>query len=101
VTFAGKVIADSTSTLTLQESTYPPVQYIPRDDVDLSLLEASTEQSYCPYKGEAGYFSIRVGDKFAENAIWTYEAPYDSVSEIKDHVAFYLDRIDSFEQTTR
>jgi uncharacterized protein (DUF427 family) len=95
VTFAGKVIADTTAALTLQESTYPPARYIPRADVDLTALEGSELQTYCPYKGEAGYFSIRVGDQFAEDAIWTYEAPYDAVSEIKDYVAFYPNRVDA------
>ena len=99
VRFGGQVIVDTTSALTLQESTYPAVQYIPRSDVDLSTLEASDQTTYCPYKGDAGYFSLRVGDQFAENAIWTYESPYDSVAEIKDHSAFYVDRVDSFEQT--
>ena len=99
VTFGGKVIAETTSALTLRESTYPAVQYIPRDDVDLSALEASTEQSYCPYKGEAGYFSIRVGDQLAKDAVWTYETPYDAVSQIKDYVSFYPDRVDSIEIT--
>jgi len=99
VTFAGHVIADTTSALTLQESTYPPVRYLPRDDVDLSVLESSSEQTYCPYKGDAGYFSLRVGDRFAEDAIWTYETPYEAVSEIKDHVAFYPDRVDSIEES--
>jgi uncharacterized protein (DUF427 family) len=93
VTFAGHVIADTASALTLRESTYPAVQYIPRDDVDLAALEPSDHQTYCPFKGDAGYFSIRVGDSRAENAVWTYEAPYDAVSQIKDHVAFYPDRV--------
>jgi uncharacterized protein (DUF427 family) len=97
VTFAGKVIAESTSALTLQESTYPAVQYIPRDDVDLTALQASTQESYCPYKGDAGYFSIQVGDQVAKDAVWTYETPYDAVSEIKDYVSFYPDRVDSIE----
>ena len=99
VKFGGRVIVDTTSALTLQKSTYPATQYIPRADVDFSVLEASDQTTYCPYKGDAGYFSIRVGDQFAENAIWTYEAPHDSVPEIKDHVAFYVNRVDSFEQT--
>jgi uncharacterized protein (DUF427 family) len=99
VTFAGQVIADTTSALTLRESTYPGVQYIPRDDVDLTALEGSSQQSYCPFKGDAGYFSIRVGDRFAQDAVWTYEAPYDAVSQIKDHVAFYPDRVDSIQES--
>jgi uncharacterized protein (DUF427 family) len=95
VSFAGRVIADTTSALTLQESNYPPVRYLPREDVDLTALEASDERTYCPYKGDAGYFSIRVGDQLAENAIWTYEAPYEAVSQIKDYVAFYPNRVDA------
>jgi uncharacterized protein (DUF427 family) len=97
VTLAGHTVASSTNALTLQESTYDAVQYIPREDVDLSLLERSDNESYCPYKGDAGYFSIRAGETLAENAIWTYEAPYDAVAQIKDHVAFYPDRVDSIE----
>jgi uncharacterized protein (DUF427 family) len=85
-----RVVADTTAALTLQESTYPAVQYIPRKDVDLELLEASDHETYCPYKGDAGYFSLRQADgTLAENSIWTYEAPYDAVADIKDHVAFY------------
>jgi uncharacterized protein (DUF427 family) len=98
VTFAGKVIADSTSALTLRESTYPAAQYIPRADVEPSVLQGSELQTYCPYKGDAGYFSLRVGDQVAQDAVWTYEAPYDAVSEIKDHVAFYPTRVDSIEE---
>jgi uncharacterized protein (DUF427 family) len=98
VTFAGHVIANSSSALTLREATYPAVHYIPRDDVDLTVLEPSDHQSYCPFKGDAGYLSIRVGDRFAENAIWTYEAPYDAVAQIKDHIAFYPDRVDAIEE---
>ena len=98
VTFAGRVIADTTSALTLQESTYPAVQYIPRDAVDLTALESSDFHTYCPYKGDAGYFSLQVDDQRADNAVWTYESPYDAVSEIKDHVAFYPDRVDSIRE---
>jgi len=97
VTLAGHTVADSTSALTLQESNYPGVQYIPREDVDVSLLERTDNETYCPYKGDASYYSVRVGDRLAENAIWTYETPYDAVSQIKDYVAFYPDRVDSIE----
>jgi uncharacterized protein (DUF427 family) len=98
VTFAGKVIAETTSALTLQESTYPAVQYIRREDVDLTALIRSDQQTYCPYKGDAGYFSIQVGDRLAQDAVWTYETPYDAVAEIKDHVAFYPNRVDSIKE---
>ena len=95
VTVAGKVIADSLDALTLRESTYPAVQYIPRKDVVMALLERSGHTSYCPYKGDAAYFSIPVGGERSVNAIWTYESPYEAVGVIKDHVAFYPDRVDS------
>ncbi len=95
VTLAGQVIADTRDALTLREANYPAVQYIPRKDVNMSLLERTDHASYCPYKGEASYFSIPVGGERSVNAIWTYEAPYAPVAEIKDHVAFYPDRVDS------
>lgn len=98
VTVAGHVVADTRAALTLHESDYPPVYYIPRDDVDMSLLERTDNESYCPYKGEASYFSIPVGGEPSVNAIWTYEAPYDAVARIKDHVAFYPDRVDAIEE---
>ncbi len=95
VTVAGKVVADTRNALSLQESTYPAVQYVPLADVDQSLLERTGTQTYCPYKGEAGYYSITVDGTTAVDAIWEYQAPYDAVSEIKDHVAFYPDRVES------
>jgi uncharacterized protein (DUF427 family) len=98
VTLGGKVIADTTDALTLREANYPAAQYIPRKDVDMAALERSEHQSYCPYKGEAAYFSIPAGGERSVNAIWTYETPYDAVAEIKDHLAFYPDRIDAIEE---
>lgn len=98
VTVAGRVVADTRAALTLRESDYPAVQYIPRGDVDMSLLERTDEASYCPYKGDASYFSIPAGGERSVNAIWTYEHPYDAVAQIKDYVAFYPDRVDSIEE---
>jgi uncharacterized protein (DUF427 family) len=95
VTVGGRVIADSARALTLREAAYPAVQYIPREDVDMSRLERTDHTSYCPYKGDCAYFSIAGG---AANAVWTYESPYDAVAQIKDHVAFYPDRVDSIVQ---
>lgn len=94
----GKVIADSHGALTLQEANYPAVLYIPRKDVDMTLLERTTHSTYCPYKGDCSYYSIPAGGERAVNAVWTYESPYDAVAEIKDHVAFYPDRIDAIER---
>jgi uncharacterized protein (DUF427 family) len=95
VKLGGQVIADTRNALTLQEANYPPVQYIPRQDLDMSLVQRTDHQSYCPYKGEASYFSIPAGGERSVNAIWSYETPYAAVAEIKDHVAFYPDRVDS------
>ncbi|MGY4395806.1 uncharacterized protein (DUF427 family) [Sphingomonas sp. UYAg733] len=94
VIVAGKTIADTRNALTLQEASYPPVHYIPRADLDMALVERTSHSSYCPYKGEASYFSIPAGGERSINAIWSYEAPYDAVAQIKDHVAFYPDRVD-------
>ena len=99
VTLGGKVIADSKAALTLREATYPAVQYIPRADVAMHLLERSATASYCPYKGEASYFSITAGETASADAIWTYEAPYPSVAGIKDHLAFYPSRVDAITET--
>ena len=98
VTLGGRVIADTSAALTLREANYPPVQYIPRTDVDMAALARSTTTTYCPYKGEAAYLSIPAGGDRSVDAIWTYEAPYGAVAEIKDHLAFYPDRIDAIEQ---
>ncbi|MGC2633680.1 MAG: DUF427 domain-containing protein [Candidatus Cybelea sp.] len=99
VTVAGRVVADTTRALTLRESDYPPVLYVPRDDVDMWLLERNENQSYCPYKGDAAYYSIAIAGGRGKNAVWTYEAPYDAVADIKEHLAFYPDRVDSIEET--
>jgi uncharacterized protein (DUF427 family) len=94
----GRVIADTNAALTLREANYPAVQYIPRQDVDMTAISRSQKQSYCPYKGEAAYFSIPTGGARSVDAIWTYEAPYESVAAIKDHLAFYPDRVDGIEE---
>jgi uncharacterized protein (DUF427 family) len=87
------VVANSEHSLTLQESTYPAVQYIPMADVDQSLLRRTDTESYCPFKGDASYYSVQTPDgSTVADAIWTYEQPYAAVAEIKDHVAFYPDR---------
>ena len=99
VTFAGKVIADSTSALTLQEVGYPPVQYIPREDADMGLLKETTHVTACPYKGQASYFSIVVDGRVAENAVWSYEQPYPAVADIAGYLAFYPKRVDAIEES--
>jgi uncharacterized protein (DUF427 family) len=101
VRWAGKVIADTTEALTLREAAYPAVQYIPRKDVDMPALVRSEAQTWCPYKGEASYFNIQTGDESVIDVIWTYESPFEAVAAIKDHVAFYPDRVDSIEELPR
>ncbi len=100
VTVAGKTIADTKAALSLREASYPPVQYIPRQDVDMTLLTRTDNSTHCPYKGDASYYSIPAGGGRAVNAVWSYEAPYPAVAAIKDHLAFYPSRVDKIEQTT-
>ena len=99
VRVAGRVVADTRHALNLREASYPVVHYIPRSDVDMSLLERTDHQTYCPYKGECAYFSIPIGGERAVNAVWTYEHPYDAVAAIKDYLAFYDMRVDAIEVT--
>ncbi len=94
----GHVVADTRAALTLRESDYPAVLYVPRADADMSLLERTDHATYCPYKGEASYYSIPSGGERSVNAIWTYETPYDAVSPIKDYLAFYPDRVDRIDE---
>jgi uncharacterized protein (DUF427 family) len=99
VTLGGKLLADSRAALTLREASYPPVHYIPRGDVDMAQLTRSSHATYCPYKGEAAYFSLPAAGGPGENAVWSYEAPYPAVAAIKDHLAFYPDRVDAIAVT--
>ena len=98
VTVAGRIVADTREALMLREAHYAPVQYIPRSDVDMTLLERTDHATYCPYKGDCAYFSIPLGGERATNAVWSYEAPYAAVAVIKDHLAFYPDRVDAIEE---
>ena len=94
VTVGGKVIADTSNALTLREASYPAVQYIPRRDVVMTALTRSEHTTYCPYKGDASYYSIPAGGDRSINAVWTYETPFEAMAQIKNHVAFYPDRVD-------
>lgn len=86
-------IADSHSTLVLREANYPPVRYVPIVDVDRSQLTPSELTTYCPYKGDASYYSVIPGAESGTDAVWFYEDPSPAVAEIKGHVAFYPDRV--------
>jgi uncharacterized protein (DUF427 family) len=94
VKVAGRVVADTRDALTLREASYAPVHYIPRKDVDMTLLERTDHETHCPYKGKCAYFSVPSGGARSTNAVWSYEAPYEAVASIKDHLAFYPDRVD-------
>jgi len=98
VSVAGRIVADTRAALTLREATYAAVQYIPREDVDMSLLKRSEHTTYCPYKGECAYYSIPSEGERSINAVWTYEAPYAAVDPIKNHLAFYPDRVEGIEE---
>ena len=97
VRFGNRVIADTTKALTLREANYPPVYYIPRRDADMSLLKQTGHATYCPYKGDASYFTIVADGRSADNAVWSYEQPYPAVAEIKECLAFYPNRVDAIE----
>jgi uncharacterized protein (DUF427 family) len=97
VTVAGRIVAESSRALRLEENGYPPVYYLPRDDADTSLLIRTVHSTYCPYKGDCAYYSISSGGTKSENAVWTYENPYAAVASIKDYLAFYTTRVDAIE----
>lgn len=96
ISVAGVTILASESHLELREASYPPVAYLPRDQVDFSALERSQHTSWCPYKGEANYYHIRTpnGD-LIENAVWTYEQPFPAVAEIEGAIAVYPNKVDT------
>jgi uncharacterized protein (DUF427 family) len=99
VTFNGQVVADTQRALLLLEAAYKPVFYIPREDAQMASFQRTAHSTMCPYKGDASYYTIKVGDRVAENAIWSYETPYSAVAEIAGHLAFYPDRVDAIEAT--
>ena len=97
VTVAGRRVGDTREALVLKEAAYAPVYYIPRKDVDMTQLQRTSHYTYCPYKGDCAYYSIPLGGERSVNAVWTYEAPYAAVSLIKEHMAFYPDRVDTIQ----
>jgi uncharacterized protein (DUF427 family) len=97
VTIAGRIVAESSRALRLEENGYPPVYYLPRDDADMSLLVRTEHYTYCPYKGDCTYYSIPAGGTTSEYAAWSYEEPHEAVAKIKDHLAFYPTLVDAIE----
>ena len=99
IKFKGQIVADTTRALTLREGSLPPVQYLPRSDADLTHFERSETTTHCPFKGEASYYSLVVDGQTAPDAVWTYETPNPEVAAIKDHLAFYPNRVELIETT--
>ncbi len=95
--YAGHVIADSANALVLSEATLKPVVYFPREDVAMEYLSRTERSTHCPYKGDAAYYTILMDGQFAENAVWTYEAPYPAMEAIGAHLAFYSDKVELYE----
>ena len=98
VIFNGQVVADSNETLTLKEATLSPVFYIPREDADMTHFDRTTHSTHCPYKGDASYFSLHVGDRVSDNAVWSYENPFPAMTRIAGRLAFYRSRVDAIEE---
>jgi uncharacterized protein (DUF427 family) len=94
VRLGGRTIARTERALVLQEASYPPVYYLPLDDVEGDALRPSSHETYCPFKGDASYYSLTDGDAVVADAVWTYVTPYDAVSEIANHVAFYPQHVE-------
>jgi uncharacterized protein (DUF427 family) len=96
VKFKGDVIADSRDAVELKEGDYPIVYYVPRKDVRMDRLVRSSHRTYCPFKGTASYYSLKDGP---QDAVWSYEQPYEEMDVIKDRLAFYPDKVDSITAT--
>ena len=93
VRIGGELVADTTQALELREATLPAVQYIPLSDVVSDRLTRTDTSSYCPFKGEAGYYSVTTSSgTTVDDALWFYEQPYPAVAAIAGHVAFYLNK---------
>lgn len=99
VRLGGVVVAETTRALTLREATYPPVQYVPREDARMEHFARTAHATHCPYKGDAAYYTLKVGAEERGNAVWTYEAPFPAVAAIAGHLAFYPNRVDAIEES--
>jgi uncharacterized protein (DUF427 family) len=95
VVVAGRIIADTCDAITLREASYAAVQYVPLKDVDMSALERSAHVTFCQYKGDCAYYDVVIDQRRSINAVWTYEAPFPAVAEIRGHLAFYPERVDA------
>ena len=98
VRVGGAVVADTTRALVMRAPGTPDQAYIPREDVDMTRLVRTDLVTHCPYKGDASYWSIQSGARTVENAVWSYEMPYDDMAPIAGYLAFYADRVDAIEE---
>ena len=100
VLWKGNIIADTTDLLMLHEASYPTVAYVPRADIDMTLLTKSPQKTHCPYKGDASYFSLQSHDVTTENAVWSYETPFPAVNSIAGYLAFNSKEVEFVENNT-
>ena len=98
VRVGGAVVADTTRALVMRAPGSADTTYIPREDVDMTRLVRTAHVTHCPYKGDASYWSVQSGARTVENAVWSYETPYDDVAPIAGYLAFYADRVDAIEE---
>jgi uncharacterized protein (DUF427 family) len=97
VTFGGELIADTQAAIALREADYPIGYYIPRADVRMDLLRRTDHSTHCPFKGDASYWSLEASGTSVENAVWSYETPFDEAEVIKGYVSFYGSKVDAIE----
>lgn len=98
VVLGGVIVAETTRALTLKEGSYPPVQYVPREDVEFDLFERTERRSHCPHKGDASYYTVTAGGLDRKDAAWSYEAPLPAARDIAGHLAFYPNKVDAIEE---
>ena len=98
VVVGGVIVAETTHALTVREASYPPVQYVPREDVRFDLFDRTERRSHCPHKGDASYFTVTAGGLEQRDAAWSYEAPFAAVRDIAGHLAFYPNKVDAIEE---
>lgn len=96
VLYGGVTVADSVAARLLHETRHTPVYYFPRADVRMDLMARTDHESFCPFKGDASYWTLATGGRVVENAVWSYEDPFPETAGIKDYVAFYWDRMDAW-----
>ena len=96
VMFCGETMADSRRVKLMHEKEYLPVYYCPRADVRMDLLEATDHTTHCPFKGDASYWPVPVGDRVAENAVWGYPEPIDAAPPLAGYLAFYWNTMEVF-----